>query len=152
VDFISFRLANIYGPRNLSGPIPTFYKRLTAGEPCTIVDSRRDFVFIDDLVDLVTKAIDEWRPGIYHAASGGDFSIDELFGHVLDAVNPGTWRASDQPRGKDDAATIRLDPSQTMLTYGWKPTTPLRDGIAKAVDWYREHGVGETYTHLSLKG
>src|SRR5207244_3821868 len=28
LDFISFRLANVYGPRNISGPLPTFFKRL----------------------------------------------------------------------------------------------------------------------------
>lgn len=50
LDFISFRLANIFGPRNLSGPIPTFYSRLTAKKPCFVVDTRRDFVFIEDLV------------------------------------------------------------------------------------------------------
>ena len=29
LNFVSFRLANAYGPRNLSGPLPTFYHRLT---------------------------------------------------------------------------------------------------------------------------
>ena len=28
-----FRLANMYGPRNVSGPIPTFWKRLKNGDP-----------------------------------------------------------------------------------------------------------------------
>ena len=27
LDFLSFRLANAYGPRNISGPLPTFYQR-----------------------------------------------------------------------------------------------------------------------------
>lgn len=31
VPLTVFRLANMYGPRNLSGPIPTFYRRITAG-------------------------------------------------------------------------------------------------------------------------
>jgi UDP-glucose 4-epimerase len=37
LDAISFRLANIYGPLNRSGPIPAFYKRIKQGEPCTVV-------------------------------------------------------------------------------------------------------------------
>ena len=32
LDFVSFRLANAYGPRNMSGPLPTFYSRLTSGK------------------------------------------------------------------------------------------------------------------------
>ena len=57
LDYISFRLANAYGPRNLSGPLPTFYQRLTTGKPCFVMDTRRDFVYISDLVDCVMKAI-----------------------------------------------------------------------------------------------
>jgi nucleoside-diphosphate-sugar epimerase len=34
----------------------------------------------------------------------------------------------------------------------WAPFTPLNDRRPCAVDWYREHGVDETYTHLALKG
>ena len=28
LDYVSFRLANVIGPRNLAGALPTFYKRL----------------------------------------------------------------------------------------------------------------------------
>ena len=56
------------------------------------------------------------------------------------------------PRLPDDAATILLDPSKTFETFGWRATTPLADGIRKAVEWYEANGVGETYTHLALKG
>ena len=52
VPLTVFRLAAVYGPRNLSGAIPTFYRQVAAGEPCTVVeDATRDFVFIDDLVE-----------------------------------------------------------------------------------------------------
>src|SRR5262249_1045859 len=46
LDYVSFRLANAYGPRNLSGPLPTFYHRLTTGKPCFVMDTRRDFIFV----------------------------------------------------------------------------------------------------------
>jgi UDP-glucose 4-epimerase len=62
VPSLVFRLANIYGPRNVSGPIPTFFKRLTAGDPCTVTETRRDTVYIADLVELVTRAISRARP------------------------------------------------------------------------------------------
>ncbi len=58
IEFISFRLANAYGPRNLSGPLPTFYHRLTNDLKCFVMDTRRDFIFVDDLIDLVVMALD----------------------------------------------------------------------------------------------
>ena len=53
--FISLRLANVYGPRNLSGPLPAFFYRLSNNLICNIVDSRRDFIFIDDVVDVMKE-------------------------------------------------------------------------------------------------
>ena len=87
LDWISFRLANAYGPRNLSGPLPTFYQRLTAGKPCFVMDTRRDFIFIDDLIDCVIKAIDgAGQKGAYHISSGGDFAIKDLFDETVKAL------------------------------------------------------------------
>src|SRR6476661_6684478 len=80
VDWVSFRLANVYGPRNLSGPLPTFYQRLTAGKACFVMDTRRDFVFVDDLVAVALKAIaGRGASGVYHVSSGSDVSIKELY-------------------------------------------------------------------------
>src|SRR5262249_38240519 len=56
LDYIVFRLANVYGPRNLSGPLPTFYQRLTQGKSCHVADARRDFIYVDDLIDVVAQA------------------------------------------------------------------------------------------------
>src|SRR4051812_33611352 len=58
VDYVSFRLANAYGPRNMSGPLPTFFDRLTNGKKCFVMDTRRDFIYIADLVEVVLKAVD----------------------------------------------------------------------------------------------
>lgn len=149
--YVSLRLANIYGPRNLSGPVPTFYQRLTEGKPVTIVDSRRDFVFVDDLVWVAVRAgIGGYGP--YHVASGSDVSIRAVYCAVAAAMGLTVTVPEVQPRGPDDAPSILLDPSQTEVVYGWKAQTPLETGIARAVEWYREHGVTETYTHLAMKG
>jgi UDP-glucose 4-epimerase len=150
VDWISFRLANVYGPRNLSGPLPTFYQRLAAGKPCFVMDTRRDFVYVDDLVSVMLKAIDgEGDPGVYHVSSGADVSIKELFDATTAAM--GIELESEvevRPRTEDDAPTILLDPSTTEQTFGWKAQTSLEKGVRAAIEYYREFGVEETFTHL----
>ena len=63
-----YRLASVYGPRNLSGPIPTFYRRIKAGESCSVVrDVTRDFVFIED---LVMRVLDGEEDGLVDVRSG----------------------------------------------------------------------------------
>ncbi len=152
VNFISFRLANVYGPRNLSGPIPTFFKRLSAGQKCFVMDTRRDFVYIDDLIDISIKAIDgEGKSGYYHVSSGKDYSIKELFECVVEAMGVKLEEEVEvKPRNPDDAYTILLDPSETEKEFNWKPKVPLKEGIRKAIEWYKIHGVPDTYTHLRI--
>jgi len=150
MDYISFRLANAYGPRNLSGPLPTFFHRLTNGKPCFVMETRRDFIYIDDLVDSVMGAVDgKGESGPYHISSGADFSIRELYDAVREALSmPPDPDVDVRPRGEDDAYTILLDPQKTRQDFGWSVSTPLSEGVRKAVDYYKEFGITETYTHL----
>ena len=150
IDYVSFRLANAYGPRNVSGPLPTFYNRLTSGKKCFVMDTRRDFIFVDDLVDLVLMALEgKGDAGVYHASSGSDYSIKELFDLTVNALAITLDEPVEQrPRSEDDAYTILIDPSKTIDTYGWTPETPLSDGVSRTVEWYRQRGIDQTYTHL----
>jgi UDP-glucose 4-epimerase len=150
IDFISFRLANAYGPRNISGPLPTFYHRLTNGLKCFVMDTRRDFVYVQDLVDLVVMALDgKGISGYYHASSGSDYSIKELFDCTVSALKIALDEEVDvRDRNPDDAHTILLDPSKTVKDFAWRPSTPLTEGVQQAIEYYEENGITETYTHL----
>lgn len=150
LDFISFRLANAYGPRNLSGPLPTFFQRLTTNKPCFVMDTRRDFIYIDDLCAVVLKAIHgEGKKGYYHISSGSDFSIKELFDETLHALDIKLDQEVEvRPRNPDDVFTILIDPAKTNADFHWKTETPLKVGVKRAIDWYKIHGITQTYTHL----
>jgi len=151
LNSISFRLANAYGPRNLSGPLPTFYQRLTAGKPCFVMDTRRDFIFIDDLVEVVLMALrGKGEKGVYHVSSGSDFAIKDLFNATIKALGVKLDREVEvRPRNPDDVYTILLDPSKTLRDFaGWQAHTPLEKGVAAAIDWYKRYGLIETFTHL----
>ena len=153
VEWQSFRLANAYGPRNLSGPLPTFYSRLTTGKPCFVMDTRRDFVFVSDLIDLLVQAIDgAGGIGAYHVSSGGDYSIEELFAATVATLGISLEQPVEvRPRGADDAFTILLDPSRTASDFGWKTGVPLSEGVRAAIEYYQRFGITDTYTHLKLE-
>ncbi len=152
VEFLSFRLANAYGPRNLSGPLPTFYQRLSEGKKCFVMNTRRDFVFVDDLVACVMRAVDgAGAPGYYHISSGSDFAIKELFDETVKAMAISLPEPVEvRERGADDVFSILLDPSKTNKTFGWQTTTGLSEGVARAISYYRDSGISETYTHLKI--
>lgn len=150
LDWISFRLANAYGPRNISGPLPTFFSRLTDGKGVFVMDTRRDFIYVEDLVDCVLKAVDGGgRTGPYHISSGSDYSIKELYDATIKALERDDLDEVEvRPRNPDDAPTILLDPSETERDFDWRVTTPLEEGVARAIEYYREYGIDQTFTHL----
>ena len=150
LDFISFRLANAYGPRNLSGPLPTFFHRLTNNKPCYIVDTRRDFIYVDDLVEIAIKAIKGiGEKGYYHISSGKDYSIKELFDAAVRALNIKLGiEVGVRERNKDDIYTILIDPSKTNRDFNWRVKTPLEAGVTAAINWYKNNSITQTYTHL----
>lgn len=150
MDYVSFRLANAYGPRNLSGPLPTFYQRLTQGKACFVMDTRRDFIYIDDLVQCVVKAVDgAGSKGMYHISSGSDFAIKELFDATIKALGIKLDKDVEvRARSADDVYSILLDPSKTEKDFSWKASTKLEVGVRKAIEWYRTHEVQQTFTHL----
>ncbi|HMB25252.1 MAG TPA: NAD-dependent epimerase/dehydratase family protein [Anaerolineales bacterium] len=152
LDFVSFRLANAYGPRNLSGPLPTFYYRLTNGKKCFVMNTRRDFIFVDDLVNVVVKALDGMgQKGYYHVSSGSDYAIKELYDATIEALGiVESEEVEVRERNPDDVFSILLDPSKTNQDFSWKVTTPLMDGVARAIEYYKKFGISETYTHLKV--
>jgi len=152
LEWVSLRLANIYGPRHYSGPMPAFYKRLKAGEKATVVDTRRDFIEIDDFLDLVDQVLRDGAPtGAFNVSSGEDSSIREIYEMIAEQL--GASERADYEivaPSSDDVETLLLDASETSTAFDWRPRVDLEDGLSRLVDWYEQNGVGETYTHLRI--
>ena len=149
-NFISLRLANITGPLLSIGPIPTFYKRLKAGQSCFCSETVRDFLDMDDFFSLMDIVLEEDSPaGIYNVSTGEGHSIKEVFDIVADYLgisldNP----VPVVPPGDDDIPEVVLDPSETEKKLGWKAEIGFRDTIERMLKWYDKFGVKQIYSHL----
>ena len=151
LDFVTFRLANVVGPRNVSGPLPIFYQRIKDGKKCFVTKARRDFVYVMDLANNVVRACDGVGNGTYHFSSGTDVTIQELYDAVVDAMNAYDHPAPDvMELGPDDAPSILLDPSRTFADFGDIEFTPLKETVRAAIEYFQEHGTLGEYTHLKL--
>jgi nucleoside-diphosphate-sugar epimerase len=149
LDYVTFRLANVVGPRNVSGPLPIFFQRLSEGKKCFVTPARRDFVFVGDLVKAVIRAADGTGSGAYHFSSGGDVAIIELYNAVVKAMGVMEYPEPEiRELTPDDAASILLDPSRTVADFGKIDFTPLETTVWNAVKYYQEFGVTGGYTHL----
>ena len=149
LDHVSFRLANVIGPRNVSGPLPIFFQRLTEGKRCFVTRARRDFVYVGDLAGCTVRAADGVGRGVYHFSSGGDIPILELYDAVVEGLQLNDYPEPEiRELGPDDAPSILLDPSRLEADFGAIDFTPLKETVRRAVEYYREFGVRAGYTHL----
>lgn len=152
IDYVTFRLANVVGPRNVAGPLPIFYQRLKDGKQCFVSNARRDFVFVKDLARVVLKAIDGKGHGAYHFSSGKDVAIQDLYDAVVNALGiPGKPKAEVKELAPDDVFSILLDPSRTFQDFGQIEFTPLQETVSAAMAYYKQHGTLGEYTHLRLQ-
>jgi len=152
LDYVTFRLANVVGPRNVAGPLPIFYQRLKDGKQCFVTMARRDFVFVKDLARVVLKACDGVGHGAYHFSSGQDVAIQELYDAVVNAMALSNKpQAEVKELGPDDVFSILLDPSRTFQDFGQIEFTPLQDTVSAAIEYYKKHGTLGEYTHLRLQ-
>jgi UDP-glucose 4-epimerase len=149
VDWVTFRLANVIGPRNVSGPLPIFYSRLSNAQKCFVTPARRDFCYAGDLARVVVKAADGLGKGTYHFSTGRDIPIKELYDAVVAAMKLNHYPEPEmRPLAKDDAPTILLEPTRTFSDFGAIEFTPLQKIAEMAVSRWRSEGVVGGYTHL----
>ena len=149
VDWVTFRLANVIGPRNVSGPLPIFYGRLAEGKRCFVTPARRDFCYAGDLAKVVVQAADGAGQGTYHFSSGKDVAIRELYDGVVRAMKLNDYPEPEvKPLGPDDAPSILLDPSRTFADFKDVTFTSLDDIAQMSVDRWKREGVVGGYTHL----
>lgn len=149
LDYVVFRLANVIGDRCVSGPLPLFYQRLGEGKQCFVTPARRDFVFVDDLVSAVIRAIDGTGKGEYHFSSGSDVPIIDLYNAVAKAMGLSEIPEPElRPLMEDDAPSILLDPTRTFQDFGQIEFTPLEKTVEVAINYYNKFGAIGGYTHL----
>lgn len=149
LDHVTFRLANVVGPRNVSGPLPIFHQRLSENKKCFVTPARRDFVFVGDLVKAVMQATTGTGHGAYHFSSGTDVPIIELYDAVVKAMGLKEYPEPERRElSPDDAPSILLDPARTFADFGPIEFTPLETTVWNAVRYYDEFGSTGGYTHL----
>lgn len=142
------RLFYLYGldekPERL---IPSAIRAGLSGCPLPITGPglRRDYVFIEDAVDACVRSLDPGRPAgqVVNVGTGTDTSNEEvvellggLMGHPI-TVAAGRL----EPRATDRTGGC-ADVSRAARVLGWRPTTPLRQGLAHCVAWHRERAGG----------
>jgi GDP-L-fucose synthase len=137
--------ANLYGPRDnfdleTSHVIPALIRKMLAGTDEVVLwgdgTPSREFLYVEDLVDglmLAAESYDDVEP--VNLGTGVETTIREVAELIAEATGfEGriVWDSS-MPNGQPRR---NLDASRARELFGFEARTPLRDGIARTVEWY----------------
>jgi len=138
----SVRLTNPYGYYQRGdisqGAIAVFCHRALHGIPIEVWGDgsvRRDFIYIDDVIDALQEMIQTERQiGEINIGSGSTASIKEIISSIQQELNL-ELKVIYKPPRDFDVPDICLDIKKAQQILGWNPKTPLTQGIKKTLEW-----------------
>jgi UDP-glucose 4-epimerase len=147
----SLRLTNTYGPRMQmrhprQGFAPWFVRLGLEGREIELYgggSALRDFTYVDDVVDALLLAGTDERAvgGVYNLGHPEPTSVRGFAETLLEVTGDGGLRdvPFPQDRARIDVGSVYADFRKIRGELGWEPTTSLRDGLARTVEYFRAH-------------
>ena len=134
----SMRYFTVYGPRMRPDlAISIFSKKAMKNEPIEIFGDgkkTRDFTFIDDIIKANILCMTKGDGMVFNIGGGNRFSIQELAENIIEITNSKSEIIySDDVAG--DVEHTDSDFSLAEKELGWKPSTTLKEGILKYINY-----------------
>jgi dTDP-glucose 4,6-dehydratase len=136
------RIFNTYGPRlqaNDGRVISNFMMQALRGDPLTIYgdgSQTRSFCYVSDLIAGIVKLSksDEHLPT--NIGNPVEFTMLECAKEVLALVGSKS-ELTFMPLPQDDPKQRKPDITKAKSLLGWEPKVPLREGLAKSLDYFK---------------
>jgi UDP-glucuronate 4-epimerase len=136
------RFFTAYGPRNRPDlAIAKFASLIDRGEAVPMFGdgtSRRDYTFVDDVVDGIVRAIDRCSSHhLYNLGNSDPVELRALIDLLAQALGktPRIHQLAEQP---GDVRQTFADITRARAELGYSPRTPFHEGLRRFVDWFRE--------------
>ena len=154
--FISAMPTNLYGPGdnfdlNNSHVLPALMRKVHEAKLAGAKEvigwgtglPRREFLHVDDLAAACRFLLETHEdPALINVGSGDDVTICALAETICEVIGFGGALTFDTT--KPDGTPRKLMDSTRLLSLGWKPGIPLREGIRRTYAWYLAEGPGAT--------
>lgn len=155
------RFFTVYGPWGRPDmALFTFTRKILAGEPIDVFNNghhARDFTFIDDVVEGILRTADripqpnpDWSGALpdpatssapYRIYNIGNHTPVELM-HFIGILEKALGREAKKnflPLQPGDVPATFADVDDLIDDVGFAPSTPIEEGIARFVEWYRSY-------------
>jgi len=142
---VSLRFFTVYGPRQRPDlAIHKFARLILDGKPIPVFGdgtTRRDYTYIDDIVRGLHAAI-EYEPKSYDVFNLGNSRTVELreLIELLEEILGKKAIIDRQPTQPGDVSQTWADTEKAGRLLGFRPDTPISEGLSNFVKWLRSKG------------
>lgn len=148
----SLRLTNTYGPRQLvrhnrQGFIGWFVRLAVEGREIQLYgdgSQLRDLNYVDDVVDAFLRvgATDASNGQVYNLGADEPISLRALTEQIIAIAGTGSMRLVPWPeaRKRIDIGDVYSSYAKIEGALGWRPTTPICEGLTRMIRYYQAHG------------
>jgi UDP-glucose 4-epimerase len=149
MNCVSLRLTNIYGPRSQMrhsqfGVVNWFVRLALEGRPIPIFGTGkilRDFLYVDDCVEalILAASATEARGEVINVGIDEPATFLDV-ATILTELVPGArieFTEFSPERKAQEPGDFYSDIGKIRRICGWEPKVPLREGLARTVDFYR---------------
>lgn len=144
LSFCTLAPGNVYGPRQNpfgeAGVVAIFIGRLLAGQTPFIYgdgEQTRDFVYVEDVVDAYRAALTRGDGEFLNLGTGVETTVNQLYRMLADILDFDGEPEYAPPR-PGELQRIALNAERAARVLGWRPRTPLPEGLSRTVEWYRQ--------------
>ena len=155
------RFFTVYGPWGRPDmAMWIFAKAIAAGEPIRLFNNgkmQRDFTYVDDVVESIKRLVDKppagnpgydasrpdpssssapWR--VYNIGNNNPVELLDVVDLLEKAIGKKAVREL-APMQPGDVQATYADVDDLMRDADFRPSTPIADGIAKFIEWYRAY-------------
>jgi UDP-glucuronate 4-epimerase len=141
IRVVGLRFFTVYGARQRPDlAIYKFSKLISQGQPIPVFGdgtTRRDYTYIDDIIQGVRASID-YDQSNYEIFNLGESQTTELR-ELIEVLEENLGRQAiidRQPMQPGDVPQTFADISKAKKLLGYNPTTKIREGIPKFVEWF----------------
>ena len=145
LDITGLRFFTVYGPWGRPDmAYHAFTDAMVDGQAISVYgngESMRDYTYIDDVVDAITAMIPkphgDWHR-VFNVGGGNPVQLNDFI-YTLEGVTGIEAKRNHIGMQDGDVGMTLADPSKLKDYIGFIPQTPLKKGLTKFWEWYREY-------------
>ncbi|TVP41696.1 NAD-dependent epimerase/dehydratase family protein [Candidatus Nitrosocosmicus arcticus] len=142
LNIVTLRPFYIYGPSHNSSFISSAIRKVMNNEKVILSkkNTRRDFLFVDDFVNLVHKILLNFPEGynVYNVGYGKSYNLEDILRVIESIINKKISIEYNSSFRPNDVVEMVADIGKVMKKFEWSPTIDINEGLKLTIDRYSQ--------------